>query len=312
MNISINAVSMYGRNTNVNKRPKYNNHNSNVSFRGSETTKMVRSIALTVAGMAFLSAISCIGSRVKKQVDNEDGVQVNTEMADISTNNVEQTNSNEVSVHYYYTYSDNEVTGENYSWLEKTYPDGTVEKDSMGYKIIETPNGERTVSVTDKDQNGEIVIKTKYPDGSTGVRIENGINYKDTVFWANGNVKSVKIKNVTIEHGKYPSDDKEMIKNQTYKVYDENGVLLYWELIDSSQKLDENNFKYDSLNRIVDNGFTKYEYEGDSEIPFKVTEDLEGCKYITEYDSDGVITNQYFQAENGIITPYTQIYEHNW
>lgn len=310
MNVSINPVSAYNKMP-VNKVKHYNN-SKNITFQGNEN-KVMRYLSYSAASLAMVAALSCLGSKAQKHANDTDSTNTNTELTD-SSNAIENSEDNSIETHYHYTVQDGEITGNDYSWIEKTYPDGKVEKDSMGYKIIETPDGERTVSTVEQNVNGENVIRTTYPDGSKGIRIENGVNYKDTIFWANGNIKQVKNKEVVIEEGqsKSPYDVEELILNQTYKVYDENGTLLYWEVVDNNEKLDENNFKYDKQGRLIDNGYTKFEYKDDSKTPFRITDELEGCKYITEMDEDGFETNKYFKASNGVVTPYSIIYSTSW
>lgn len=310
MNISINPVSTYSKMPDNTK--KHCTRSNNPTFKGAGN-KVMRYLSYSAASLTMMAALSCLGSKANNQANDTDSSEINTELPDSSISGIDGDN-NGVQTQYHYTVKDGEITGDDYSWIEKTYPDGKVEKDSMGYKIIETPDGERTMSVVQKNEKGESVIKTSYSDGSRGIRIENGVNYKDTIFWANGNIKQIKNKEVVIEHGKSksPYDENERIVNQTYKAYDENGILLFWELIDNNEKIDENNFKYDKHGRLIDNGFTKYEYEGDSETPFRITDELEGCKYITEMDEDGVEIDRYFKASNGVITPAAKIYSISW
>ena len=310
MNMSINPVSMYARQTSTTNRVKQNKHD--IAFQGAISNKTINYAGSFLAGLAMFAAISCTSSKTKPQTDTDSVSVDNTEILDTTAFSTDEADNKRVITNYHYFPTDNGISGDNYAWIEKNYPDGRVEIDSMGYKILKTPDGERITSKVEKNDNGDVVVNTLYPDGSFGIRVENGINYKDTIFWANGNVKRIKNKEVVIERAKSPTDDSERIVNQTYKVYDDNGVLLYWEKVDSNEIIDENNFKYDDLGRIIDNGFMKYEYEGDSEIPILVIDELEGCKYIIEYDTDGTVKNQYFKASNGVVTPYSQIYEINW
>lgn len=312
MNISINRISAYSK-LPLNTKKQCNNTN-NTTFQGIGTNKVMRYLSYSASSLAMLAALSCLGSKTKSQgKDNADSVNINTEISS-RTNNAEKNENDSIETKYYYTAIDGEITGENYSWVEKTYPDGKIEKDSMGYKIIETPAGERTISTVRRNEKGESIITTNFPDGSREIRIEDGINYKDTIFWANGNIKQIKNKEVLIDQGQLesPCDDEELVVNLTYKAYDENGVLLYWNVVDSNETLDENDYKYDKKDRLIDNGFTKYEYKGDSNIPFRTTDELEGCKYITEMNEEGIETKRYFKASNGVITPASELYSISW
>ena len=311
MILTINGISSYNNLASHRNNIKKNSQ-SNVNFQGSTNTKKIIHYAgyLACAGI-IASLLSCSNKKTNNALlEKNDSIEISIDSSGLNTYQTEKSDGTEIR--YHYLPNDNEVNGDNYAWKETIKPDGRVEIDSMDYKIIKTPSGERIISKVENNNNGTTVIKTTYPDGSTGVRVENGKNYTDTVYWSNGNVKMIRNKEVAVERGKYPSDDKERIINQTYKVYDENGILLYWEVVDSSQQMDENNFKYDDLGRIIYDGYMKYEYEGDSEIPILITDELEGCKYIVEYEADGAIKNQYFKASNGVITSHSQIYENNW
>ena len=50
----------------------------------------------------------------------------------------------------------------------------------------------------------------------------------------------------------------------------------------------------------------EYEYEGEKETPCRTIDEYEGCKLVTEFDTDSIYeTKKYFVASNGVITLYT-------
>lgn len=266
--------------------------------------KTIRNTGYAILAATMLLTSSCTN---KNKTDSDNNfITEQTDSFVRSADSIEVESSKIKNINHYFPKDNNEISN-NPDWTEKIYPDGRVEKDSMGYKIIEMPNGERTVSTKQKNENGDNVITTLFSDGSKEIRIENGKNYKDTLYWTNGNIKQIKNKEVEFEYLDSLNEEKEIIKLQVFKEYDENGILMRWDVIDNNKTLNENNFKYDNKGRIIDDGYTKYEYEGEKETPCRTIEEYEGCKLVTEFDTDSIYeTKKYFVASNGVITLYTE------
>ncbi len=311
MNLTVNHLSSYKNFNNIKIK---NKNNPNISFTGSINRKVAHYTGYTLAAALMAMTLSCSSQKSKNVSDKTDTINIISKSNDTSDKITNYEENNNSVVLYHYDPSDNEINGDNYAWKETIYPNGSIEKDSSEYKIHISPNGERTETKTETKDNGEKIITTTFPNGEIEIRTEDATNYTDTLFYANGNIKQIHNKKVEIQKGETPSDNKVLIKEQVLKGYDKNGILLYWESFNDSINMDDykENFKYDAQNRLIDDSFAKYEYKGNSQIPFRITEELEGCKFITEFDDDGQDTNKYFKASNGVITPFAQIYSENW
>ena len=214
---------------------------------------------------------------------------------------------NHVKRVYHYYPSEN-VSAENYNWSELVYPDGRIEKDSMGYKIFVSPKGERMVIHTKQDEYGHTTITKEFPDGTKNVHIDYRTNmpnetlYVETNYWPNGNMKE------HFYYNEYPANNKEQdgerIIEKSHYQYNENEVLIMWETTQIDSARNESNNKYDKKGRLIydDVKNEKYEYKLGAKHPYRAISELEGCKRIILLNSDGTVKKEFFKAEDGTIT----------
>lgn len=283
----------------------YHRHNNtvqkhnNIAFCSSKQT-VARNIGYALLASAMLTLSACTD---KKQ--QPDKTEDETEMAWEGSNT---TVINAPKTVYHYLPKDDIVANDNYDWLETVYPDGRVEKDSLGYQISVSPEGQRTVIKTETDSLGNTITITDYPDSTKTIKTDyqtkniNEILLTEQTFWANGNIKENKYYN---EH---PSDTADItsptVAEQEITRFNENGILIYWETNCINPERNDSNNIYDNKGRIIYNDIKneKYLYNGESETPFQSTSQYDDCLRITEYNSDGTIQKIYFKASDGTIT----------
>ena len=96
--------------------------------------------ALTAAAMMSLSACQSCYKKTSPD-DIIDSVKI-TEKKDSSFLSINEYHlrDNRIKKRYHYLPSENKITAENYAWSEIVYPDGKVEKDSLGHNISISPD----------------------------------------------------------------------------------------------------------------------------------------------------------------------------
>ena len=298
MSIRISGVNLYNRQTNYLLK-------NNITFRGLSKYK---NVGFALGTAALLSFSSCKQPSPNDVVDISTTIENNDSINSTVHEYKYRDDRSEKHYHYFPKNSDTELSPKNYDWVETIYPDGRIEKDSLGYQISITPEGERTVVKTEKDDNGNTVITTTLPDGSKIIKTE----YKPTVegeilsvrntYWPNGKIKEIMYFN------EYPSDtanikSKKIIEKECLH-YNENEILVKWESTKIDSERNEKNNKYDRKKRLIydDIKNEEYQYKGNSKTPFRSTSVYDDCKRITLYDKAGNIEKIYFKASDGTIT----------
>ena len=297
MSIRISGVNLYNRQTNYLLK-------NNITFRGLSKYK---NVGFALGTAALLSFSSCKQPSPNDIVDILTTVENNDSMN--STIHEYKFRDERCQKHYHYFPKNNDdFSSSNYDWVETIYPDGRIEKDSLGYQISITPEGERTVVKTEKDDNGNTVITTTLPDGSKIVRTEYNPTIKGEIlsvrnkYWPSGKIKEITYLN------EYPSDstniNSKKITEKENLYYSENEVLLKWETtkIDPERNIKYN--KYDHKKRLIydDIKNEKYQYKGNSKTPYRSISIYDDCKRITLYDKEGNVEKIYFKASDGTIT----------
>ena len=298
MSIRISGVNLYNRQTNYLLK-------NNITFRGLSKYK---NVGFALGTAALLSFSSCKQPSPNDVVDISTTIENNDSINSTVHEYKYRDDRSEKHYHYFPKNSDTELSPNNYDWVETIYPDGRIEKDSLGYQISITPEGERTVVKTEKDDSGNTVITTTLPDGSKIIKTE----YKPTV---EGEILSVrntyspngKIKEI-LYFNEYPSDTanikSEKIIEKECLHYNENEILVKWESTKIDSERNEKNNKYDRKKRLIydDIKNEKYQYKGNSKTPFRSTSVYDDCKRITLYDKEGNVEKIYFKASDGTIT----------
>ena len=306
MIIGVNSVSNYSKFINTNKKNYVKN--KNITFESSSSNVM-RKAGMAIAAATLLYSTSCIFPKRSSSNDviSVKSISEKTDSSYISIGEYHYKN-NQVRINYHYFPTDNNIDAESYNWSETIYPDGRIEKDSMGYAISITPEGKRTVVKTEQDEYGNLKVATEFPDGTKIVRIDYNtdmpkeILYEETSFWSNGNKKEHNYFNEYPINKEEPDGEK-IIEKSVYK-YNENGVLLMWESNELDSMRSKDNNKYDKKGRLIydDLKNEKYEYKFNSKKPFRATSEIEGCKRIKLFNQNGSIKKEYFKAKDGTIT----------
>ena len=266
-------------------------------FTGKRQNNTMRNAGLALAATTLLT-LSCNDNK-KNDIDN---INQNIEMQDTFL-------KSEIypSKTYYYTpKEDNVVNLSNYDWSETTYPDGSIKRDSAGYDIHIAPNGARTVTYSEKDDSGNTITTTEFPDGSKYIKTNYNLDDPKEILYTEKkyNKDSVLIENKYFNKILSDSVANEYIVEKSHEVYSDNGILLKWQSNISNPERDEQNNKYDKLGRLIydDVKNEKYIYNDNSDIPSYSFSIYDGCKRITEYDEDGSVKKVYFKASDGTIT----------
>lgn len=284
----------------------YKNYNTGLMFKRKIKSARTLGYALTAAMISLSACNSCYK---KNSPDNIIDSVAKTEKNDSSNLSVEESHlrDNRVQKHYHYFPSDNNITAENYSWTEVIYPDGRIEKDSFGHNIFISPDGNKTVIKTEKDEHGSTKITKTFPDGSKIIHNDYSKNgdstYIEKAYWPNGNLKENKYYNEYMLSDSINNDSTKIVE-ECYEKYNENEVLIYWKSNVSDPDRNEKYNKYDRQKRIIydDVKNEHYKYKGSSLIPYQSYSDYEGCKRITSYNTDGTVNKIYFIAADGTVT----------
>ena len=307
MIIGINALTGYGKcaGSKLNAKKCVQ---CDIYFK-SAPLRSVRNAGLAVAAATMLSALSSCSFIKKSPVNNVVEEKLLVEKKDKTYTSVSDEyrfRDNRVQKCYHYFPMDENVSADNYSWAESIYPDGSIERDSMGYKISITPDGKRTVVHNWKDESGHENILKEYPDGTKVQRINYNtgvpkeILYTETIYWPNGNIKERYFYNEYLSN----SDKREKVVEKSIHKYNEDEVLLMWESsqIDSMRSSKYN--KYDKKGRLIYDDVLdeKYQYKGDAKIPYRAVSEKDGCQHIKLLNTDGSIQREYFKAQEGTIT----------
>ena len=284
----------------------YQNYN-HTTFTGSKST------GLRKAGYAFLAATmltatSCT-NKSKSENDTTDIISQTEQTDSFSSSAKKDSNkNNQVQRYYHYFPKEEGVTGDQYDWTETIYPDGRIEKDSMGHQITITPEGERTVITTENDDNGNKTVTTDLPDSTKIVQVDyktnnpNEILHTEKIYWENGNIKESKYYN------EYPSDSTDInspkITEESHELYNENGVLIFWEINKNDSLPNDSDLVYDKRGRIIYDNLKneKYLYKGKHKTPYRSISIHNDCQRITEYNKNGSAKKIYFKASDGTIT----------
>ena len=209
----------------------HNNHNKQhlycTNFYGTKYNT-VRNI-----GFAFLASSLLAACDLKiKQNPDEDVLEIGVENNNIDTLTITPEQINE-KTHptktYYYLPRDNDIDAEQYEWTETKYPDGRIEKDSLGYKISITPEGDRTVIYTDTDSLGNKFTTTELPDGSKIFRTDyltdmNEKYYEEKIYRPDGSLKESSFYKEYIPIDSMHNNMEKIIEYK-YAKYDEQGIL---------------------------------------------------------------------------------------
>ncbi len=306
MIIGINALTGYGKSARSILNAK-KSVQSCIGFK-SAPLKSMRNASLAIAATTVLSALSACSFFKKPSVNDVAETKTLIENNDsIYTSIVEYGyRDNRTQRRYHYLPMAEEVNSDNYSWSELIYPDGKIERDSMGYKISITPDGKRTVVHNWKDESGHENILKEYPDGTKIERINyntgmpNEVLYTETKYWPNGNMKECYFYNEYLSN----SNKQEKVVEKSIHKYNEDEVLLMWESsqIDSMRSSKHN--KYDKKGRLVYDDVLdeKYQYNGNSKTPYSAISEKDGCKHIKLLNTDGSVQREYFKAQDGTIT----------
>ena len=263
--------------------------------------------ALTAAAMMSFSACNSCNKNISPDNTNY-GVETNAinNSSDISAKKNPLDNKR-AQKYYHYFPSENNITAENYAWSEIVYPDGRVEKDSLGHNISISPDGKRTVIKTEKDDQGFTKITKSFPDGSKIIHNDYSKNgdstYTEKVYWPNGNLKENSFYSEYFLPDSTNNDSTKIIE-KSYERYNENEVLIYWESDVFDSDRNEKHNKYDRQKRIIYDDIKNehYQYKGNSSIPYQSYSEYEGCKRITLYNPDSTVNKIYFEAADGTIT----------
>ena len=273
--------------------------NNKPAFKGSR--QIFRTCTMGMTAAALLALTSC--NNKKQDVKSENLTEV-VEKKD-STKTFENTNDKPKRYFYYYPRSNNEINSGNYDWSETVYPDGSIERDSAGYKITISPSGERTVIKTQKDNKGNTTTTTtEYNDGTkmvfidfeTKIPVESNDSIKQNEVGAE--IDSTKITKDSVK------TDSIKTQKQIFKFYNEKNILLYWDVeTETPERKDSINI-YDNQGRLIYDCAKneKYEYKNKRKTPYLSVTELEGCKRYTIYRKDGSVKSIYFEASDGTKT----------
>lgn len=283
----------------------FNDYNKQ-SFKGY-SKKIIRNTSISlITGLLALS--SCTNKKANTPQDTFETTEKTENIDSFTTSNIENQRQKVQRSYHYFPKNNNIINPEQYDWAESLYPDGSIVRDSLEYKIYISPDGKRTVTKTEKDEFGQDSITTNLPDGTTIIRqYHTPTKNKEIIFTEKTFRPDKSIKEIRF-YDEYPTDSlhensSKNIKRSLYQ-YNENNVLIKWESNISTQDSNKNTNKYDSQNRLVYDGLNNetYMYHGDNEIPYHSISENNGCKRITIYDKEGNIEKIYFEASDGTIT----------
>ena len=286
-------------NLKINSIPSTNYYHNNISFN-SRSHNILRKGCYALMAAAMLTTTACTN---KNRTDNS---QISADSSFLAVDSIEIKNRVQNIYHYFPT-EDGSISSTP-DWLEKIYPDGRKEIDSLEYKISVDADGEKTIAKTETDSLGNTIITTNYPDSTKTVQTiyklidPNEKLESEKTYWSNGKLKENKI------YYEHPSDSTDVNSplsvTESYERYNENGILLIWESVNNTPENNDSTNTYDSKNRLIFN-VTKnenYQYKGDEKTPFRSVAEYNGCKRITLYTDSGDVKRIYFEASDGTIT----------
>ena len=287
-------------NTNISGN-NYQVHNS-ITFNGL-SRKTIRNAGYVLMAASMLASYSCLNNKPKFDTIELTETKTNDKF-DKDTDSIKK-QENVKNIYHYFPKKDNIITNEP-DWTEKIYPDGRIEIDSLGYKISVSPDGQRTVTKTEKDSIGNTIITTDFPDSTKTVKTyyltqdPSEIFHIEKTYRSNGKLKESLIYK---EHRADSTDTISPKIEQQYKMYNENEVLIYWNC-DSLQSENNSNSVYDNNNRLIYDNIKneKFYYKGTEKTPYKSISQIDDCKRITLYNDSGMVKKIYFEASDGTIT----------
>ena len=291
-----------GLTINTNYSANYCQKYNHISFNGL-SQKAMRNTGYTLLAATMFTLASC--SNKQPQTDTVEITK--TETKDTVNTAVDSTKKKSDVIYHYFPKDDNIITEEP-DWLEKIYPDGSREIDSLGYKIMVSPEGKRTITKTEIDQWGNIITSTDFPDSTKTVKTtyktlnHNEVLQIEKTYRSNGKLEESRWLN------EYPSDSTDIsspkITEQGYERFNEDEVLLYWESSRKNIEKNDSSIIYDDDNRIVFNEREneKYYYKGSHKTPYTSISEYKDCKRITLYNDSGYVEKVYFEAADGTIT----------
>ena len=283
---------------NLKINPYFTNHYHN--YNNATLKKMLRNTGYALMATSLLSLTACSANKNK---NNADTIEITTNNND----NLKNNNNKVKTYHHFFPKDDNIVTNEP-DWSEKIYPDGSREIDSLGYKISITRDGKRTTVKTEKDAMGNFITTTEFSDGSKIIKTDYNTPNPDEklivkkTYWSDGKLKENEYYNEY--HSDSTNINSKKIIEQSYKQYNENGVLLIWESSQIDPERNDSNNIYDRKGRLIydDVKNEKYSYKGIDTIPYKSVSEYDDCKRITLYTDNGTVEKIYFKASDGTIT----------
>jgi len=170
MNLSIGRVSFGGYNYFTARNLQSRQKNNEVQFKGS-SFNTARAFGYTFIAAAMLSLASCNNNKNKTDKDVVTTVQTDIDIQPAQVIQEPAAKMKSVKI-YHYNPTDEPLNPENYSWTETKFPDGSIEKDSLGYQISITADGKRKSVHTETDEQGNTTTTIIYPDSTKFVRID--------------------------------------------------------------------------------------------------------------------------------------------
>lgn len=308
MNLSIGRVSFGGYNYVTSRNLQSRQKSNGVPFKGSFNT--ARAFGYTFIAAAMLSLASCNNNRNKTDKDVVTTVQTDIDIQPAQVIQEPEAKIQSVKI-YHYDPTDEPLTPENYSWSETQFPDGSVEKDSLGYQISITADGKRKSIHTETDETGNTTTTIIYPDSTKFVRTDY-ITYKpgeilftETKYRSNGSMAERRYYN---EYTVEDSTNVPQIKTeQSIHRFNDKDILIMWDssITDSLRSADYN--EYDKKGRIIydDLKQERYEYKGESKTPYRSVSECDDCQRIKMYNPEGAVIKDFFKASDGTITEVT-------
>jgi len=303
------------------KYPKINNYNcnnyvskmsSNTNFKGCPAIKSMKNTCMTLSAISLLTAACTNNKTYTYNTPKTDTVEITYDNNTADSIIAQNSNENEKKPvrNYHYAPSEKEVTAEDYSWAETIYPDGKIEKDSMGYKITITPEGERTSVKTETDEAGHTTTTTVLPDGTKVVKTDYKLPRQNEILYTIKTYRPDESLKNSRYYNEYPSDSTEnaqRVIEESFEEFNDNDILLRWYSTVKDEARSEDNNEYDNLKRLIydDVKNETYMYKGQSKTPFQSISKYDDCSRITEYNDDGTIKKIYFKASDGTITEKT-------
>ena len=295
MNFEISGINVY--NKTLNYPAKHINKGIQPSFSGVKNTKAVQNYSIALALASLIAIFSCSNNKQEQSTDTEKTTPAQNKVKNSDTfDEKKQTKT----YYHYLPKKDNVVNPDEYEWSETVYPDGKIEKDSMGYKIIIMPEGDRIIVKTPQEENKDTITVEETPDSL----INNTTEKNDTT----DTIEQRDIEYITINNNETDYDYQNTAK-PINKHYNDEKVLLYWESDDSEINKNDSTNVFDNKGRLIYDSVNneQYEYRGKSKTPYKSINVIEDCTRYTLYNKNGSIKSRYFKASDGTITNINDI-----